>query len=116
MDAKIAEYNTTPSRVVSAQHDPIIQSMSALADNGTLVEGLIVAKDAAGEIVAYDPAGAGTVLEPVGVLTQELDTTADTSASVLRHGTVNTELLVAVDTDPDEADLALLEGIGIFPM
>ncbi len=78
----------TREPIYSNVHPPIILTMEALADNGTLPRGLWVAKDSNGKIVAYDPAGADPVNAPVGILVEDVDTTENTAAQVLVHGIV----------------------------
>jgi transcriptional regulator of nitric oxide reductase len=114
MKANLAKITPSVSRVVVGNHPPITVTMLALADNGTLAEGLLVAKDAAGKIVAYNPGGAAPVNAVKGVLTQEIDTTADDAATVLRHGTVRAESLKVGAGAAAADDIEALVAIGIY--
>ena len=106
------EYGT--SSVISAIHPPVIKTMKAKANNGTLSAGLVVAKDSNGDIVAYNPGGAAPLNVAVGVLTQDCDTSTDDGALVLRHGTVVLGKLKVGSGAPDGSALAALENLGIF--
>lgn len=114
MKAKLATITPKVSRIVVGTHPPIIVAMTALADNGVLAEGLLVAKDANGKLVAYNPAGAAPLNAAVGVLTQELDTAEDTSATVIRHGTVRAAGLLVGAVAATADDFETLVGIGIY--
>ena len=98
MNAVIGSMNVSDTSVISRLHPPIMGTMKAKAANGTLAEGLVVAKDSNGDLVAYDPVGLAPLNTPVGILVHECDTTKDDAAVVLKHGT----------------DLAKLEAIGVF--
>jgi len=102
------------SSVISAIHPPVIKTMKAKANNGTLSAGLVVAKDSNGDLVAYDPNGVAPLNEVVGVLAQDCDTATDDAALVLRHGTVVLGNLKVGTGDPGANDLAALENLGIF--
>jgi hypothetical protein len=114
MKAKLATITPRVSRVVVGTHPPIIVALTAKADNGILAEGLLVAKDADGKIVAYNPAGAAPLNVLKGVLTQELDTAEDTSATVLRHGTVRGASLTVGGVAADADDFEALVAVGIY--
>lgn len=114
MNANVGSIDPAPSRVVAGTHPPVILSLAAKADNGTLAAGLLVALDSNGDIDAYDSGGVAPLTTVVGVLTQELDTTEDTTALVLKHGTVNADLLLEGSSAADAAAIAALEAIGIF--
>ena len=114
MNAVLGTLEAGLSTVISPIHPPVIKTMEAKADNGTLAMGLLVAKDANGDIVAYEPAGAAPLNACVGVLSQEIDTAEDDAAPVIRHGTVIRELLLVGAAAPDAAALAALDALGIF--
>jgi len=114
MKAKIASITPTVSRVVVGTHPPIILALAAKTANGVLAEGLLVAKDATGKIVAYDPAGASPLNVCKGVITQELDTAEDDTATVLRHGTVRAEALKVGAAAAVADDFDTLASIGIY--
>lgn len=114
MNAVIGTFDIKSATVLSDQHPPVLKTVQALADQGTLAMGLLLAKDGDGKAVPYEPAGLAPLNVCIGVLTQEIDTTADTEATVLRHGTGVRELLLVGATAPDAAALAVLEDLGIF--
>jgi len=114
MKANIASITPKVSRIVVGTHAPIIVTMVAKADNGVLPEGLLVAKDADGKVVAYNPAGAAPLNVLKGVLTQELNTAEDTSATVIRHGTVRGAGLTVGGVAADADDFEALVAIGIY--
>ena len=116
MKANLGSVSPAVSSVITNHHPGIVASMTALADNGTLPEGEIVAKDADGKIVAYDPEGLLTLAVVVGVLLEELDTTEDDTALVIKHGTVRREALKVGAAAADAADVAALEAVGIYAM
>ncbi len=100
--------------VVSQVHPPVLKTMKAKANNGTLSAGLVVAKDSNGDIVAYNPGGTAPVNAAVGVLVQDCDTATDDAAVVLRHGTVVLSKLKVGAGSPVTTDLDALEVLGIF--
>lgn len=114
MNAILGTMEYGASSVISTIHPPVIKTMKAKANNGTLSAGLLVAKDSNGNLVAYDPNGTSPVNAVVGVLPQECKTSADDAALVLRHGTVVLGKLKVGSGDPGANDLAALEAIGIF--
>ena len=116
MKANLGSVSPAISSVITNHHPGITTSMTALADNGTLPEGELLAKDADGKIVAYDPEGLLTLGVVVGVLDEELDTTEDDTAVVIKHGTVRREALKVGANAADAADVAALEAIGIYAM
>ncbi len=119
MKANLGSVSPAVSSVVTNHHPGIVVSMTALANNGTLPEGELVAKDADGKIVAYDPEGTGetaSLAVVVGVLLEELDTTKDDTALVVKHGTVRREALKVAAAAADAAAVVALEAIGIYAM
>jgi len=116
MKANLGSVSPAISSVLTNHHPGIVVSMTALANNGTLPEGELLAKDADGKIVAYDPEGLLTLGVVVGVLLEELDTTEDDTALVIKHGTVRREALKVAAAAADAADVAALEAIGIYAM
>ena len=114
MNAVLGTLSYGASSVISLIHPPVIKTMKAKANNGTLSAGLLVAKDSNGDIVAYDPGGSSPVNVCVGVLAQDIDTTTDNAAAVVRHGTVVLEKLKVGAGAPNSAALAALEALGIF--
>lgn len=119
MKANLGSVSPAVSSVITNHHPGITVAMPALDDNGTLPAGELVAKDADGKIVAYDPAGTGetaSLAVVVGVLLEELDTTNDDTALVVKHGTVRREALKVGAGAADAADVAALEAIGIYAM
>lgn len=116
MKANLGSVSPAVSRVVTDHHPGITVPMTALADNGKLPEGELVAKDANGKIVAYDPEGLLTLKVVVGVLLEELDTAEDDTALVLKHGTVRREALKVAAAAASDADVAALAAIGIYAM
>lgn len=116
MKANLGSISPAVSRVVTNHHPGIIRAITALAGNGTLPEGELLAKNADGKIVAYNPAGVSPLNIVVGVLTEELDTTKDDTAVVIRHGTVRREALKVGAAAVVADDVAALEAIGIYAM
>lgn len=119
MNALLATFNISSAAVIDTTHPPILGTMKAKAANGTLSEGLVLAKDANGDVVAYDPAGTGptaSLAVIVGVLVHDCDTTKDDAAVVLKHGTVYLPKLLVGAAAPDAAALAALEAFGIFAL
>lgn len=114
MNAVLGTIDYGASSVISAIHPPVIKTMKAKTDNGTLAAGLVVAKDSIGDLVAYEPLGDAPLNAAVGVLVQDCDTSTDDAALVLRHGTVVLGKLKVGSSAPDAVDLAALEALGIF--
>lgn len=116
MKANLGSMSPAASHVATEHHPGIMVPMTALADNGTLPEGALLAKNAAGKIVAYDPAGAAPLNVVVGVLLEEIDTTKDDTALVIKHGTVRRGALKVGANAAADADVAALEAAGIYAM
>lgn len=114
MNAVLGTIEYGASSVISLIHPPVLKTMKAKANNGTLATGLLVAKDSNEDLVAYDPGGASPLNVCVGVLAQAIDTTTDDAAVVVRHGTVVREKLLVGSGAPDASALAALESIGIY--
>lgn len=101
-------------------HPCVVLPMKAKAGQGVLEKGLIVGKDANGEIVPYDPAATdanGNPLPeatPVGVLAEEIDTGKDTIAKVIVHGTVFKERLKKASGTVNATDLEKLQALTIY--
>lgn len=114
MNAVLGTIEYGANGVVSQVHPPVLKTMKAKANNGTLSAGLVVAKDSNGDLVSYDPGGTAPVNAAVGVLVQDCDTATDDAAVVLRHGTVVLSKLKVGAGAPGATDLTALESIGIF--
>lgn len=114
MNAVLGTIEYGANGVVSQIHPPVLKTMKAKANNGTLSAGLVVAEDSNGDIVAYNPGGTAPLNTAVGVLVQDCDTTTDDAAVVLRHGTVVLSKLKVGAGSPDATDLDALEALGIF--
>lgn len=117
MNAILATVNVSDSSIIDRTHPPVLGTMKAKTANGTLAEGLVVAKNADGDLVAYDPAGTGdtaSLAVPVGILVHDCDTTKDDAAVVLKHGTAVKSALLVGAAAPEAADLAKLEAIGVY--
>lgn len=113
-NAVLATKTYNDSAVIDGTHPPVILTMKAKANNGTLQPGLIAAKDSNGDVVAYDSAGLAPINTPVGVVVYPCDTTVDTSVNVLRHGTVVGAMLLEGAVAAGDVEKAALAAIGIF--
>lgn len=109
MNAVIGTIDTAPSRVVSAAHPPIVVSMEVLANSGVIADGQLVALDAGGKVIAHT-----ALTETVGVNINVCDTAESDTALVIKHGTVNRDLLLTGADAASDADIAALEARGIF--
>ena len=99
-------------------HPCVVIPMKVKQNQGVLKKGLIVGKDANGEIVPYDPnakdANGNPLPEskPVGILTDDVNTDTDSVAMVIVHGTVFRERVFRADgnalTDTDIQNLSQL--------
>lgn len=114
MNAVLGTIDYGQATVISPIHPPVIKTMKAKANNGTLAMGLLAAKDSNGDLVAYVPAGAAPLNACVGVVASAIDTVSDDAAMVLRHGTVVRDLLKVGGAQADAAAIAALETLGIF--
>lgn len=118
INANLGTQTFIEKNILDPLHPAIIRTMDAKANNGTLVQGLIVAKDSNGDIVAYDPVGADPLNDPIGILIKGIDTTKDTLANVLRHGTVVKAEVILGDgsSDPADSDFDLLVAKQVYPI
>jgi len=115
-DAVLGKQTFSERQVIDGTHPAVVVSMKVKANQGELPGGTIVAKDQNGEIVPYDPTGNAPVNEPIGVIVYTVDTSKETIAPVLRHGTVVKRALLVKGNAPSEADLIKLEKLGIFAL
>jgi len=120
-----ATLSPAPALPGSIQIDNNNVAAQSLVDdgNGRLVgdgEGTVNYKTGAVTVsFTTAPAAGKTVLvahktQPVGVNVGVCDTEEDESASVLKHGTVNLDLVLTGSSAADAEDIAALEAIGIF--
>jgi len=116
MKANLGSLSPAVSRVATNHHPGIMVPMTALANNGILPEGELLAKNADGKVVAYDPVGVAPLNAVVGVLLEELDTAVDDTALVIKHGTVRREALKVGASAAADADIIALQAIGIYAM
>ena len=104
--------------VLDRTHSPVCLTGAFAEDQGTLPKGLIVAKNASGLYVPYVPAATNGTQNPKGVLAEELDTTVNTSAPVVKHGTVVADMLLVGTSESTsnatEDDIELLSDITIY--
>lgn len=126
MKANLGSQEYKDKQIIDGSHPAVITTMP-LKINQTpreLPAGLVVSKDANGDILAYDPAGVGVLGIPVGILMYKVDTgtaspavVADTNAVILEHGTVVESALIVNAVTPaavTAADIAKLKAIGIY--
>jgi hypothetical protein len=100
--------------VISKLHPPVVGAASVKPNNGQYPAGLVVAEDSNALLVPWDPAGSAPVNVIVGVITEPVDTTVETEASLMVHGAVNTNKII-VGTGPiDAAGIKALQKAGIF--
>lgn len=104
--------------VLDRTHSPVCLTGIFAEAQGTLPKGLIVAKNTSDLYVPYSPIASDGTQNPKGVLTEELDTTVNTSAVIVKHGTVVADMLLVGTSDsasaPTEDDLSLLSDITIY--
>lgn len=113
MNAEIATFSLDDSSVLSRLHPPILGTLKA-GSGELLNEGLILAKNAEGNLEAYDPEGEAPLNKPVGVLLHDCDSATDDAAVIVKHGTVVKTALLVGNKAPTAADLEALEALGIF--
>lgn len=113
-NATLGTQTCADRQIIDQTHPSVILSLKAKTNNGTLAAGLIVAKDTNGELVAYDSEGASPINVPVGVVTIPCDTTKESMAAVLVHGTVVAKNLLEGAAPAGATELAALQSIGIF--
>ncbi len=104
--------------ILDRTHSPVVQTGVFKDAQGTLPKGLILAKDGNGLYVPYAPAASDGTQNPKAVLAEEIDTTENTSALVVKHGTVVEEMLLVgtseATSSASEDDIALLSDITIY--
>lgn len=113
INAKITTLSVTDAPVIDRTHPPVVLTVGAKPANGVLSRGLILTRDASGLLVAYDRA-AQTPGVIAGVLAENIDTSKDTAAVVLVHGTVVASALKHKDTAATAADITALASVGIY--
>jgi hypothetical protein len=113
-NANLGSTSFSEKQIIDASHPAVILAHSTKADQGELGMGLIVAKDANGDIVPYVPGASDTTNTPIGVLVSDVDTTKETTSPILRHGCVVKSALLTGSAASSVDDIAKLENIGIF--
>jgi hypothetical protein len=116
MNGKIFSVSEGYASVATPTHPPVKKVIEAAAAQGALPGGMLTALDATGKVIPYNRAGAAPANVLKGVLDKEIDTSVDTVAIVVVHGTVNGALIVhgAASAAVTAADLAALEAISIW--
>lgn len=112
INGKIGSFSIEVKRAHTVDHPPILRAGLVKADNGTYPAGLIVMRNADGELVPFTDAETDT---PVGVVDEQIDTAEESACMYLVHGTVLATLLkkgegLAAELD----DQRKLETIGIY--
>jgi hypothetical protein len=74
--------------IIDGRHPAIVKVLEFKGNNGVFASGEIVALDANGKADFYDAEATGSLAKPIGVCVYGVDTSKDTIASVLLHGTV----------------------------
>ncbi len=105
----IANNNTTPQQVTDNEN-------GGLVGNGS---GTVLPDGTVSVTLGTAPEEETTVTisfktKPTGVNVQECDTAEDDSTPVLKHGTVNRDLLLTGASAADDEDVAALEALGIY--
>ncbi len=113
-NANLGTQSFQEKQVVTGTHPAVVRPMKALANQGSLEAGLVVAKDSSGLVVPYDPQGTAPVNDPVGVLISKVDTSVETVVRVLVHGTVVKESLLVGSNPASDSDVQALEAKGIW--
>ncbi|MCD8552327.1 hypothetical protein [Seleniivibrio sp.] len=99
----------TGKTVTDGRHPAVIRIMEFASDAGTIQAGEIIALDASGKAVSFDPAASDSTNTPVGVCTEDIDTSKDTAGSVAVHGTVMKKSLLTKGSASSAAHVASLE-------
>lgn len=110
LDGKIGSLSTKVIQVVAAGHPPVLLTGPVKPNSGQWQPGTILIHDA-GELAPWD----GTAGDPIGVLIEAVDSTAQFSANYLAHGmTVIENLTLADGSAPDETQILTLAKAGIY--
>lgn len=105
----VGQQTITSKTVVDGRHPAIVRLMEFKADNGIIPAGEIIAIGADGEAVSYDPAGASPLNVPVGVCTEDTDTSVNTAGTVAVHGTVMGSSLLVKNAAASASAMTALE-------
>lgn len=129
IDGANKDYTTTldpapvlPGSVVIANNNAVAQEVTDDGEGNLIGDGSGTINYKTGEVsvsLTTAPAAGKTVLishktRPIGVNVQECDTEEDDTALVVKHGSVNKDLLLRGEVAADAEDIAALESIGIF--
>lgn len=95
--------------VIDGRHPAVVRLMEFLADNGTIPAGEIIALNTEGTAQSYDPAGSSPLNIPVGVCTEDTDTSKDTAGNVMVHGAVLGSSLLVLGSEASASARAALE-------
>ncbi|MBU1002785.1 MAG: hypothetical protein KKE73_09705 [Proteobacteria bacterium] len=109
----VGTFNYGGVRASTTGHPPVFETGVVKADNGIYPAGVVLAKDGDGKLVPCEDLVAETVQ---GVNDAPVDTSVDTVAQYLVHGTAREDMLVkgAAATALTVADIAELKTVGIF--
>lgn len=111
-----------PGTIVIANNNASAQELTDDGNGNLVGDGTGTVNYKTGAVAAAlttAPAEGKTVLvshktKPVGVNIQECDTSEDDTALVVKHGTVNRDLLLRGAIAADDEDVAALEAIGLY--
>lgn len=112
----ITTISATEQRAHTNDHPPVLGRKAVKADNGEYPGGLVCVEDANGDLVPLTDLATETV---VCIIDEPVDTAETSSAPVLRHGTVRSDLLVMgadMATALTADALKALEAVGIYAL
>jgi hypothetical protein len=107
---KVGSLTVIAERARGTLHPPVLQPMAFKPGQGVLPAGLILENSASGLI----PHDTGSI---VGVNDAAVDTAVEDSGLVIIHGSALRDMLKAdtAGTFPDDATLAALIALGVYP-
>lgn len=109
LNGVVGQQTITDKTVIDSRHPAVIRIMQFKADNGIIPAGEIAALDSNGDVVSYDPASVTTEVTPIGVCTEDTDTSKDTAGRVIVHGTVVAASLLTQGSKSSAAEVEALE-------
>lgn len=114
ISGKVGSFSFEGERAHTTSHPPIFKSGAVKADNGEYPAGVVLAANTDGDLVPCEDLASETI---GGINDAPVDTSEETVARYLVHGTVRKDALLkgAAGTALTDADVAALEAVGIYP-
>jgi hypothetical protein len=111
MNCVIKEVEMDFNGLIDATHPYVAQVKSVKSNIGIIGIGELVSVDAQNQVVKFDDG-----LDQHGIAMYTCDTATEKSISIFVHGTIVRSMLKKGTGTPTDADIRVLERVGIWPI